>query len=176
MGNALLDQPTLMNQANAKEDLETVPFLLPWQKLGDQYLLTWEYSHEYTNPVTKDKWPKAHTTNRINPSEHFSFYTPADVMNDRSIPSSPFNAGFMRTSPWWPWMKMGQNQINGCLFGRMHSYQITGTIDDIPSPVLKKVEKDYPEILGKQTGWGQTNPKGTWEAYSEEVDPEIVPN
>ena len=176
MGNAALDAPTLMNQADAREDLATVPFLLPWQKLGAQYLLTWEYSHEYTNPVTKDKWPKAHTTKRINPSEHFSFYTPVREMNNRSILSSPFHAGFMRTSPWWPWMKMGQNKINGCLFGRMHSYQITGTIDDIPTPVLKKVEKDHPDILGIQTGWGQTNPKGTWEAYAEEIAPETLPN
>ena len=29
MGNAALDVPTLMNQADAREDLATVPFLLP---------------------------------------------------------------------------------------------------------------------------------------------------
>ncbi len=34
----------------------------------------------------------------INPSEHFSFYTPIGEMNNKSIPSSPFHAGFMRTS------------------------------------------------------------------------------
>ena len=49
-------------------------------------------------------------------------------------------------------------------------------IDDIPEPVLRKVEKDHPDILEIQTGWGQTNPKGTWETYAEEVAPEIVPH
>ncbi len=174
MGNTATDTPTLMNQTAAQKRSGTVPFILPWQQLGDQYLLTWEYSHEYTNPVTKDKWPKAHTTTTINPSEHFSFYTPIGEMNNKSIPSSPFHAGFMRTSPWWPWMKMGQHQIDGCLFGRMHSFQITGTTDDIPRVVLERVEKDHPEILEKQHGWGTTNPKGTWETYAEEVSPEII--
>jgi len=40
--------------------------------------------------------------------------------------------------------------------------------------VLERVEKDHPEILEKQNGWGTTNPKGTWEAYAEEVPPEII--
>ena len=174
MGNSATDKPTLMNEAEADVSTKSVPFILPWQIVGDQYLLTWEYSHEYTNPVTKDKWPKAHTTKVINPSEHFSFYIPQTIMNDRSIASSPFHAGFMRTSPWWPWMKMGNKVIDGCLFGRMHSYQITGTIDDIPKVVLDRVVRDHPDLLEKQSGWGQTNPKGTWEAYSQEVKPEIL--
>lgn len=173
MGNSSVDQPTIMNEAEADTSSDSIPFILPWQEIGNQYLLTWEYSHEYTNPVTKDKWPKAHTTQIINPSEHFTFYTPIQTMNDRSIPSSPFHAGFMRTSPWWPWMKMGSNLIDGALFGRMHSYQITGTTDDIPKVVLERIIKDHPDLLDKQSGWGQTNPKGTWEAYSEEVEPEI---
>ena len=173
MGNSSIDEPTLMNEADADLSNDTIPFILPWQKIGDQYLLTWEYSHEYTNPVTKEKWPKAHTSKIINPSEHFSFYTPVNAMNDRSIPSSPFHAGFMRTSPWWPWMRMGSNLPDGALFGRMHSYQITGTVDDIPRVVFDRIIKDHPDLLEKQTGWGQTNPKGTWEAYSEEVEPEI---
>ena len=174
MGNPATDTPTLMNEADANVSTKSVPFILPWQVIGDQYLLTWEYSHEYTNPVTKDKWPKAHTTKIINPSEHFSFYIPQTIMNDRSIESSPFHAGFMRTSPWWPWMKMGNQLIDGCLFGRMHSYQITGTIEDIPKVVLDRVKRDHPDLLEKQSGWGQTNPKGTWEAYSQEVKPEIL--
>ena len=69
MGNSAIDEPTLMNEADADLSNDTIPFILPWQKIGDQYLLTWEYSHEYTNPVTKEKWPKAHTSKIINPSE-----------------------------------------------------------------------------------------------------------
>ena len=46
-------------------------------------------------------------------------------------------------------------------------------MSDIPDPVLKRVEKDHPEILEVQSGWGNTIPKGTWEAYAEEVPHEI---
>ncbi len=47
-------------------------------------------------------------------------------------------------------------------------------LDDIPREVLKRVEKDHPEILEVQSGWGNTIPKGTWEAYAEEVPAEDV--
>ncbi|TRW14453.1 DUF1838 family protein [Glacieibacterium frigidum] len=42
------------------------PYLLPWQRIGDQYLLGWDYAHEYTNPVTPEGWPKASTGKRVN--------------------------------------------------------------------------------------------------------------
>lgn len=174
MGNIKIDEATIMNEADTLNSDGPIPFILPWKKIGNQYLLSWDYCHEYTNPVSKDKWPKAHTSEIINPTEHFSFYTPFDEMNDRSVLSASFHAGFMRTAPWWPWMKMGQSDIDGCMFGRMHSYQITGTLDDIPIEVLKRVEKDHPDYLEKLTGWGNTIPRGTWEAYAEEVSPEVI--
>ncbi len=175
MGNAP-DDNTLMNAADARprEDGK-IPFVLPFQKFHDQYLLAWEYAHEYTNPVTPEAWPKASTGPKINPSEHFIFYIPAAGLEDRSLPSVRFHAGFMRTSPWWPWMRMGQTPVNetGALFGRMHSFKITGELDNIPRVVLERLERDRPDILEPQTEWGDTQPDGTWESFAEEVPPEV---
>ena len=89
------DEATLMNEADVKSMGDgPIPFLLPWQRFGDQYILAWDYAHEYTNPVSADKWPKASTDPRINPSEHFVFYTPQGKMDDRSEPLVPFIPGF----------------------------------------------------------------------------------
>ena len=56
------DDNTLMNAADARMNEEgVIPFILPFQKVHDQYLLAWEYAHEYTNPVTPEGWPKAST-------------------------------------------------------------------------------------------------------------------
>ena len=170
------DDDTLMNAADARMNEEgVIPFILPFQKVHDQYLLAWEYAHEYTNPVTPEGWPRASTGPRINPSEHFVFYIPAAELEDRNNPSARFHAGFMRTSPWWPWMRMGQTAVrDGALFGRMHSFKISGELDNIPRVVLERLERDKPELLEPQTGWEiGAGPRGTWELFSEEVPREV---
>ena len=149
------------------------PFLLPWQVVGDQYLLGWDYAHEYTNPVTPEGWPKASTGHRVNPSEHFTLFTPRAEIDDRSISSARYHAGFMRQAPWWPWMRMGQSGVKGVLMGRMHSYKITGGMDDVPPAIRKRVEKDRPDLFEEPTDGPDLGVIGTLERYAEEVPPEV---
>jgi hypothetical protein len=59
----------------------------------------------------------------------------------------------MRTSPMVALDENGTESNQWMLFGRMHSHQITGTIDDIPRVVLERVERDHPEILENTMGW-----------------------
>jgi hypothetical protein len=169
------DEATVMNEADTlgSEQSGTTPFILPWQNFGDQYTLAWDYAHEYTNPVSADKWPKASTDPRINPSEHFVFYTPKNIMDDRDEPSAPFHSGFFRQGPWWPWMMMGGSGVDGALLGRMHSYKITGTIKDYPKKVLDYVELHYPEYFIPADDWDDGFPIGTWEAYARDVPAEV---
>lgn len=162
-----------INNDNGTQGQKGKPFLLPWQRIGDQYLLSWDYAHEYTNPVTPEGWPKASTGRRANPSEHFCIFTPTAEIDDRSLPSARFHAGFMRQGPWWPWMLMGKSGVHGVLTGRMHSYKITGTVEDIPPAVLKRVERDRPDLLEEPTDGPDEGVRGTLEAYAEEVPPEV---
>jgi len=165
------DGETVNNDMNDGSD-EPKPFRLPWQTIGDQYLLGWDYAHEYTNPVTPEGWPKASTGTRVNPSEHFTIFTPRNEIDDRSLETATFHAGFMRQAPWWPWMKMGQSGVDGVLFGRMHSYQITGGMEDVPVEVRKRVEKDRPDLFEEPTDGPDLGVIGTLEHYAEMVPPE----
>lgn len=170
------DGETVNNEMGAKSGNAAAkgePFRLPWQRIGDQYLLGWDYAHEYTNPVTPEGWPKASTGRRVNPSEHFTIFTPAAEIDDRSVESARYHAGFMRQAPWWPWMLMGQSGVHGVLMGRMHSYKITGGPEDVPSAVLKRVERDRPDLLEEPTDGPDEGVRGTLEAYVEEVPPEV---
>ena len=172
MGSAR-DDATLMNEGTHREQGGVVPFLLPFDSFGDDLLLAWDYAHEYTNPVTKDKWPKAHTGDRISPSEHFTFSMSLEQMMDRSAPAVRYMAGFSRLSQWWPWMHMGGHKYeNEVLFGRMWSHKGLPDCGDVPPKVLDYIEKHAPEYLEVPDHWPQVNPKGTWEAYAEEVPPE----
>ena len=168
------DSETLNNDRGKGASTKGAPFRLPWQRIGDQYLLSWDYAHEYTNPVTPEGWPKASTGTRVNPSEHFVIFTPTGEIDDRSLPSARFHAGFMRQAPWWPWMRMGKSKVDGVLMGRMHSYKITGGLEDIPPVVLKRVERDYPHLLEEPTDGPDEGVRGTLEAYAEDVPPETA--
>ena len=108
----------------------------------------------------------------INPSEHFTIFTPAAAIDDRSVVSARYHAGFTRQGPWWPWMKMGQSGVQGVLMGRMHSYKITGGPEDVPKAVLKRVERDRPDLLDEPTDGPDEGVQDTFMRYAEEVAPE----
>ncbi len=165
------DEATTMSEAVISEGEEEPPFVLPWRRVGHQYLMSWEYGHEYTNPVTPEGWPKASTGKMINPSEHFVVYTPTAEMDDRSRPWVTVLGGFFRQGPWWPWMMMG-GSVDGVLIGRMHSYRITGTVDDIPDKVLAYTEKVRPDLLEPADDWDDGSPRETWHAYADRIPPE----
>ena len=168
------DAPTLMNDGTARINEDgSVPFILPWHRYGERMSLSWDYTHRYRNPVTADKWPQASTGEFINPSEHFTFGCALSDLEDRNIPSAPFDCGFSRLSPFWPWMKMGQSGIEGALFGRMHSHKSNNGFADIPRKVLEYTEKHNPEYLEPCDDWDDGFPIGTWEAYAREVPPEV---
>lgn len=168
------DAPTLMNDGTARvaED-GSVPFLLPWQRFGSQVLLSWDYTHRYRNPVSPDRWPAASTGEYINPSEHFTFTTSAEELEDRNSPCARFHCGFTRLSPWWPWMKMGKGAPDGVLFGRMHSHKQNSGYQDIPAKVLAYAEKYHPEYLEPCSDWDDGFPISTWEAYAQQVPAEV---
>ncbi|WP_235889294.1 DUF1838 family protein [Glacieibacterium frigidum] len=86
--------------------------------------------------------------------------------------SARYHAGFMRQAPWWPWMRMGQSGVPGVLMGRMHSYKITGGVEDVPKVVLKRVERDRPDLFGEPTDGPDEGVLGTLEYYAATVPPE----
>jgi hypothetical protein len=170
---AAKDDATLMNEGTHVE-AGVVPFVLPFETFGDDLLLAWDYAHEYTNPVTPADWPKASTGERISPSEHFTFSMSLDEMQDRDAPSVRYQAGFSRVSQWWPWMRMGGSGLeNEVLFGRMFSHKGLPDFGDVPPKVLAYIEKNCPEYLEPPDDWPQVQPKGTWEAFANEVPKEV---
>jgi len=171
---AAKDDPTLMNEGTHVEQAGMVPFVLPFEVFGDDLMLAWDYAHEYTNPVTPEGWPKASTGERISPSEHFTFAMSLEQMQDRSEPTVRYQAGFSRVSQWWPWMRMGGSGLETeVLFGRMFSHKGLPDCGDVPPKVLAYIEKHVPEYLEPPDYWPEVLPKGTWEAFAEEVPREV---
>ena len=166
------DAPTVMNSGGDSASSDHSSFVLPWEVFGDRVHLAWDYCHAYTNPVDKARWPKASTHDMINPSEHFYFTTSLAELEHRSRPSARYTAGFSRISPWWPWMRMGESQVSGALFGRMISVKADGRPEDVPRRIYAHTEKHHPEYLEAPDDWDDGKPIGTWEAYARDVPPE----
>ena len=169
------DSPTLMNEGTVFPNAEgRYPFVLPFQFYGDDALLSWDYTHEYTNPVTPEGWPRSSTGPRISPSEHFTFPVSRRQLEDRDVPSVRFIAGFSRISQFWPFMEMGGTPYaNGSLFGRMFSHKGLSGFGDVPPKVLAYIEKHTPHMLELPKGWEPRNDRvETWKAYALDVPPE----
>lgn len=169
------DAPTLMNEGTVFPDADgRYPFLLPFQRYGDDMLLSWDYTHEYTNPVTPDGWPQSSTGPRISPSEHFTFQCSRQQLEDRDEPTVRMMAGFSRISQFWPFMQMGGTPYaDGSLFGRCFSHKGLDGYGDVPPKVLAYIEKHAPEFLEIPAGWEPSNDRvETWKAYALDVPPE----
>ncbi|MEZ5501080.1 MAG: DUF1838 family protein [Steroidobacteraceae bacterium] len=169
------DSPTLMNEGTAFPDAQgNFPFLLPFQFFGDDALLSWDYTHEYSNPVTVEGWPRSSTGPRVSPSEHFTFAVSRQALEDRDLPTVRSIAGFSRISQFWPFMEMGGTKFaNGALFGRMFSHKGLNGFGDVQPKVLAYVEKHAPEMLEIPAGWEpQRDRLETWKAYAADVPPE----
>lgn len=151
---------------------ERRPFVLPWKRVGDYYMLGWDWALEVVNPVTPEGWPDSSTGAVINPSEHFVFFVPAQELEDRSRPWATMLAGFFRQTPWLPWMKMGRSAIQGVMFARSHSYKVTGGVDNIPAVVRERLERDHPDMLQAPTDWEDGPIGSTWGYYASVVPPE----
>lgn len=151
---------------DAAPDAEPEPFVLPWQVYGDEVLLEWDYAHAYPNPVDPEHWPKASTGHTINPSEHFTIFTSLAELEDPSLPSAHFRAGFSRVSPWWPWMRMGESGVDGVMFGRLFSRTTHRGRDDVPPKLLARIERDCPDYLDHAEDWDEGPILSSWEAFA----------
>jgi len=170
------DSPTLMNEGTVFPNEEgKYPFLLPFQQYGDELMLAWDYTHEYTNPVSPEGWPKSSTGPRISPSEHFTFQVNKDELEDRSLPTVRMTAGFSRVSQWWPFMNMGGTEFaDGIMFGRMFSHKGLKGFGEVPRKMLDYIEKNAPEYLEMPDGdWTPRNDRvDTWKVYAKDIPPE----
>lgn len=172
---ALGDSPTLMNEGTVFPDKDgNYPFVLPFQQFGDELMLAWDYTHDYTNPVTPEGWPQSSTGARITPSEHFTFQVNKTELEDRDIPTCRMTAGFSRISECWPFMQMGGTEYADIdIFGRMHSHKGLKGYGEVPPKLLAYVEKHAPEYLELPDHWNMnTSRVDTWKAYAQDIPAE----
>ncbi|MBL8628759.1 MAG: DUF1838 family protein [Rhodospirillaceae bacterium] len=172
------DAPTFFNQGSVFPDENgKIPFKMPFIQVGDDdILMSWDYTHDYTNPVDAAGWPKASVGARATPSEHFTYYVSKRELEDRSLPTARARAGFSRQGNWWPWMKMGASKYrDGVLTGRMFSHNGLDGFQDVHPKVLKYMEKHAPQYLEPPPDFTiRTDRMDVQKAYVQDIPPEVA--
>jgi hypothetical protein len=70
-------------------------------------------------------------------------------------------------------MRMGEHEYRDkVLFGRMFCHKGLADYWDVLPKVLSYIEEHAPEYMEVPDHWPEVSPKGTWEAFAEEVPPE----
>lgn len=85
------------------------PFLQDWTYGPDgDMILTTEVDMIYPNALQPDKWPRESSgvMNRV--SEHFIFVVKKADVENPNLTHIPHIGSWTRTTPWLPWMLMGQ--------------------------------------------------------------------
>ncbi len=154
----------------------TKPFLLPWSKAGNQYLVGMNMHLRTNNPITQEGWPKASSGPIVETNETLSYFVHAEELEDPDAPSAQFSAGFARSTPWMPFMRMGESGVEGSMFAMSHTYKAMAGIDDVPRGVVAYLEKNEPGQLEPYTEWAPAPGEfpSSWTYYAETVEPEVA--
>jgi hypothetical protein len=128
-----------------------IPFILPWQQRGDRLDMETHIHLYYPNALQPEKWPRESAGPMARVSEFFAHHMNAADMQNPTLTKVPFHGLWNRTTPWLPWMLMGQAPGHcqyQCFMGsgeeleQVHSRQ-----------VLDYVEKNYPKYFEAPTKW-----------------------
>lgn len=170
-GNVVSGTPESM-----KAGVATVPFQLPWQRVGPHYLTAMSMHLRHRNAVTPEGWPKASTGPIVDTFELFNYVINAADIDDPSVPFARRTSGFTRRIPWLPFMRMGQSGIAGEMVAVSHSYRTSGKIEDVPPVLRTHFEKHYPAQLEPLTSWAYTTGRfeSTWTHYAKTIAPEVA--
>jgi hypothetical protein len=115
-----------------------IPFVLPWYQHGDWLEMELHIHLAYPSALQPDEWPResAGPINQV--SEFFAHHVRAEDMQNPDVTSLDYRGTWNRTTPWLPWMLMGQQQGHcqyACFMGNC----------DHPGDVLSRSAVDYAE-------------------------------
>lgn len=128
-----------------------VPFILPWYQHGSWLEMEVHIHLAYPSALQPDKWPRESAGPVAQVSEFFAHHVKAEDMQNEKLTTLDYRGTWNRTTPWLPWMLMGQvpgQCIYNCFMGT------TSNLDEIfARPVLDFAEKNYSKYFTAPEKW-----------------------
>ena len=86
-----------------------LPFILPWQQRGELLVMERHIHLYYPSALDPEVWVRESSGERVRVSEFFSYHLKGADMQNPELTALPSHGVWNRTTPWLPWMLMGQS-------------------------------------------------------------------
>jgi hypothetical protein len=147
-------RPPTYGGLNQVEDGPRKPLLMNWRDVGNGMIMAMRNIHlYYKSALQPDKWPRESSGPMNRVSETYTYLVNlADAQNPAKTSVRSYTT-WSRTTPWLPWMLMGQAP------GHVQYHSISAyypTVDSIRKPLRDYTLKHFPQML-------EPPPRESWE-------------
>jgi Protein of unknown function (DUF1838) len=136
-----------------------------WEVMGGDVRLGFDVPLGYPNPIDPKLYPKQAQHTMYTGSEHFGFFADLKDFENKKLTSVPVNISWARTSPWMPWMEMGDRP--GYLVFSAWGKKLK-SVNELSPDLLAYVKEVAPKYLSAPTEFTTPNAT-TWTEYKRMV-------
>jgi Protein of unknown function (DUF1838) len=146
------------------------PMVLPWRELGAGLIGATRYVNlYYPSSLQPDKWPRESPGKFNQVTEVFAYIVPLKDVQDEKNTSLVYTGTWSRSTPWLPWMLMGQAPGHCWYETTMQGFD---TLDGFKPHILAYMKKTHPQMLEPPTrdSWSKPN-LSSLEVYARDQKP-----
>ncbi len=137
------------------------PWRAPYTVLGRTVVFNLDIPISAPSPLPVSEWPDNSADDTYRAMELFQFYAPRAALLETDAPSVDCDISWVRTSPWLPWMRMGNRQ-GGLLF-HCRGSKLSG-FDELPHDVRAYVDEQAPQYRHAPTEFTAPN-ESSWSYF-----------
>lgn len=137
------------------EVVDDVPFVLPWERVGNRVLLEQRIHFWARNPLDPEVWRRESSGPEIQVSDMLSYHARWDQLSDPATLTADYSGHWVHVRPWQPWMLMGSHPGH-ILYSAMTCS--AATLAEIPDRILSVVRERLPEFLEPPEGPAPSEP------------------
>ena len=146
------------------------PFILPWRQLGERLHMERHIHLHYPSALDPEVWVRESAGERVRVSEFFAYHLKGADMQNPDLTTLSYHGVWNRTTPWLPWMLMGQAEGHcqyACFMGSGEDLeQIHGR------PLLDYAEKHHAKYFSAPETYDPDTPSlSSLEMYAIEQTP-----
>ena len=146
------------------------PFILPWRQRGERLEMERHIHLHYKSALDPKVWMRESSGDMVRVSEFFAYHIRGADMQNPDLSNIPLHGVWNRTTPWLPWMLMGQAP------GHCQYACFMGSGEDLEQihsrALLDYTEKHYPKYLNAPETYHPDTPSlSSLERYSDERTP-----
>ncbi len=146
------------------------PLVLPWRELGAGLIGATRYVNlYYPSALQPDQWPRESAGKFNQVSEVFAYIAPLKDVQDETKTSLVYTGTWSRTTPWMPWLLMGQAPGHMWYETTMQGFD---SLDGFKPRILAYMQKTHPQMLEPppKESWSKPN-LSSLEVYARDQKP-----